>query len=666
MTQTPDTVTAEPAATKTIASEIAPALARALEKKGYAALTEVQEAVLKPEAAGRDLLVSAQTGSGKTVAFGMAIAPTLLGVEEAFTRAGKPLALLVAPTRELALQVQRELVWLYADARGRITSCVGGMDARSERRALERGCHIVVGTPGRLRDHIERGALDMSTLQAVVLDEADEMLDYGFREDLEFILDTAPTERRTLLFSATVPRTIANMAKRYQNNALRISTVEERTQHRDIEYRALSVAPSDRENAIINLLRYYDADSTLVFCATREGVNRLSSRLGNRGFSAVALSGELSQNERTHALQAMRDGRARVCIATDVASRGLDLPGLELVIHADLPTNGEVLVHRSGRTGRAGQKGTCVLVVPHTRRGHANRLMRSAKVEAEWGSAPSPEDIQAKDRMRLFADPALSATYDDDALSTARELLEQHGAEQIAAAFLDRRVSELPAAEELLDAPGKPETSGKREFTRKERAPFVGGVWFRVSAGRKHRAEPRWLLPLICRLGHVTKKDVGSIKVGEKESRFEVSAAAAERFAAALDETGGREKSILITRDDAAAMPAATGDAAPAPRKKKPYKAEDQKPHSDRPKAHKSMAQKPRAEDAKDHKSDKEFPKSDRPKAPGKKKKQRWTGSEKKAAKLAKSAAAARAKKDAKAAGETPLKRSKKKTQDAD
>ncbi|MDG1416490.1 MAG: DEAD/DEAH box helicase, partial [Maricaulis sp.] len=181
---------------------IAPALARALETKGFSALTEVQEAMLTPEAAGADLLVSAQTGSGKTVAFGMAIAPTLLDGEERFQQAALPQALIVAPTRELALQVQRELIWLFGDARGRIASCVGGMDARQERRALERGCHIVVGTPGRLRDHITRGALDMSALQAVVLDEADEMLDFGFREDLEYILDAAPEERRTLLFSA--------------------------------------------------------------------------------------------------------------------------------------------------------------------------------------------------------------------------------------------------------------------------------------------------------------------------------------------------------------------------------------------------------------------------------------------------------------------------------
>src|SRR5215212_769453 len=213
-----------------------PSLARALKERGYAEPTPVQAAVLAPETPGRDLLVSAQTGSGKTVAYGLAIAPTLLGEAERFGPAAEPLALMVAPTRELALQVQRELAWLYAPAAGRVASCVGGMDIRREARTLAEGCHLVVGTPGRLRDHLERGRLDTAKLRAVVLDEADEMLDLGFREDLEFILDATPAQRRTLLFSATIPRDIATLARRYQQNALRLDTVDQRQPHRDITY----------------------------------------------------------------------------------------------------------------------------------------------------------------------------------------------------------------------------------------------------------------------------------------------------------------------------------------------------------------------------------------------------------------------------------------------
>lgn len=534
----------------TLNPRIAPALAAALEKKGYAALTEVQSAVIAEEADGRDLLVSAQTGSGKTAAFGMALAPTLLGDDTEFGQPDLPMALIVAPTRELALQVQRELAWLYGDARGQIASCVGGMDPRTERRTLERGCHIVVGTPGRLRDHIERGALDMSALRAVVLDEADEMLDFGFREDLEYILDAAPASRRTLLFSATVPRAIADIARRFQKDALRISTVSERGQHADIEYRALSVAPSDRENAIINVLRYYDAERAIVFCATREAVNRLSARFGNRGFAAVALSGELTQKERTHALQALRDGRARVCVATDVAARGIDLPGLELVIHADLPTNSDVLLHRSGRTGRAGAKGVCAIIVPHTRRGRAQRLLRDAKLQAEWADAPTADDVRARDRERLMADPILTEAADEELAADARILLEKFTAEQLAAAFLRARIATLPSAEDLLSGPAA-------QSDRPERAPrenFKASVWFRLSAGRKAKAEPRWLLPLICRLGHVTKREIGSIQIGETETRFEIDAAHADRFAKALAENGGGENNIRVTPDDGSDM----------------------------------------------------------------------------------------------------------------
>ena len=362
-------------------------LQAALADKGYETLTAVQSAVLAPEAAGRDVLVSAQTGSGKTVAFGLAMGADLLDGDRII--AGElPLALAIAPTRELALQVARELEWLYAGTGAQIATCVGGMDYRNEKRALQRGAQIVVGTPGRLRDHIDRGSLDLSDLRAAVLDEADEMLDLGFREDLEFILQSAPDSRRTLMFSATVPPAIEKLAKDFQKDALRIVAEGEARQHGDIEYRAISVSVRDREPAIFNLLRLHESQTAIIFCKTRANVNHLLARMGNRGFKAVALSGELSQQERTHALQALRDGRARVCIATDVAARGIDLPGLELVIHADLPTNAETLLHRSGRTGRAGSKGVSALIVVAPEYKKAQRLLKTARVEATC-SAPN-------------------------------------------------------------------------------------------------------------------------------------------------------------------------------------------------------------------------------------------------------------------------------------
>ncbi|MEM8851705.1 MAG: DEAD/DEAH box helicase, partial [Pseudomonadota bacterium] len=311
------------------------ALADALVARGYDSLTPVQQAVTDPELAGADLLVSAQTGSGKTLAFGLAIAPTVLGEAEAFAAADTPLGLVIAPTRELAMQVKRELAWLYDKAGAQLASTVGGMDMRDERRALARGAHVVVATPGRLRDHIMRGSIDLTAIRAVVLDEADEMLDLGFREDLEFILGSCPPARQTLLFSATVPAAIAKLAEQFQKDAKRIAAGSAKAAHADIAYRALEVSARDVETAIINVLRYHEAPNAIVFANTRATVNRLTTRLSNRGFAVVALSGELTQSERTNALQAMRDGRAKVCVATDVAARGIDLPNLDLVVHAE-------------------------------------------------------------------------------------------------------------------------------------------------------------------------------------------------------------------------------------------------------------------------------------------------------------------------------------------
>ncbi len=522
------------------------ALGQALSERGYSELTPVQKAVLAPELKDADTLVSAQTGSGKTVAFGLAVAPTLLQGAERFGRATTPLALVIAPTRELALQVKRELQWLYHETGASITSCVGGMDMRTERLDLKRGAHIVVGTPGRLRDHIERGSFDTTALKAVVLDEADEMLDLGFRDDLEYILDAAPNDRRTLMFSATVPRSIATLAKRYQRGAVRVSATGEREQHLDIEYRALTVAPNDRENAIINLLRYFDAKNALVFCSTRATVNHMTARFNNRGFSVVALSGELSQAQRSHALQAMRDGRARVCVATDVAARGIDLPNLELVIHADLPKNREGLLHRSGRTGRAGRKGTSALIVPYNQRKRAESLLRSANVEATWATPPSVNDIMKRDRARILDDPIFSDAMSDDEKTFAAELLARHSAEQIACAFTRLQNREQPAPEELIPSGPQDRKESARPSARRE--DFKNSVWLSLSVGHKHNAEPRWLLPMLCRAGHFTKREIGAIKIKDEETHVEIAANSVDQLLKALGPNGTLEKNISVTR----------------------------------------------------------------------------------------------------------------------
>ncbi len=530
-------------------AKITPFLRDALAQRGYTAPTPVQAAVLEPGAIGRDLLVSAQTGSGKTVAFGLAMAPQLLGEAHALSPAAAPLALVIAPTRELALQVSRELEWLYAPAHGRIATCVGGMDASKERRSLNHGAHIVVGTPGRLRDHLERGALDLSALRVAVLDEADEMLDMGFREDLEEILGATPDTRRTLMFSATIPKPIAALAKRFQKDAWRIATLGEERGHGDIAYQAVAVAPADIENAVVNLLRFHEAETAMLFCATRDNVRHLHASLIERGFDAVALSGEHSQNERNAALQALRDKRARVCVATDVAARGIDLPSLSLVVHVELPRDAETLQHRSGRTGRAGKKGTAVLIVPYPRRKRLEAMLRGAHVAAQWIGAPKPEDIRARDRARLLTQLAEPVEVDDADRELGAQLLTQMSPEDIAAALVRAHRSRLPAPEELLDAPSaSTQRTDRTERTHEAEGALPHGhrpgfddiVWFAMDIGRRQNADPRWLLPLLCRRGHLTKSEIGAIRIGPNETRFAIPRAVAARFEAALKRTSGQ------------------------------------------------------------------------------------------------------------------------------
>ena len=513
-----------------------PLLSEALTARGYSALTPVQDAVLQAEADARDLIVSAQTGSGKTVAFGLAMAPQLLGEDGRAPAPRAPLALIIAPTRELALQVSRELEWLYEKAGLRIATCVGGMDPSRERRVMAQGTHVVVGTPGRLRDHLERGALDLGGLKVAVLDEADEMLDMGFRDDLEEILDATPQERRTLLFSATMPKPIVALARRYQRDALRISTVGEDRGHGDISYQAVTAAPADIEHVVVNLLRFHEADSAMLFCATRDNVRHLHASLMERGFAAVALSGEHSQAERNHALQALRDRRARVCVATDVAARGIDLPTLSLVIHVELPRDAETLQHRSGRTGRAGKKGTAVLVVPYPRRRRVESMLRGARIQAEWIDVPGPEEIRQRDRQRLLEALLAPVEIEEEDRALGRELLAERSAEDVAAMLVRLHSSRLPAPEELLDHGSDP--APRRDGPRPG---FEDTVWFRMDIGRRQNADPRWILPLLCRRGHITRGEIGATRIPADETLCEVPRAAASRFSASVRRTAGSD-----------------------------------------------------------------------------------------------------------------------------
>ncbi len=497
-------------------SGIPDAIAEAMIKRGYEKLTPVQEEVIKKNYSGLDLLVSAQTGSGKTIAFGFSIVENILGKDTYFKKSKLPQALIIVPTRELALQVKNELTWFLESCDAKIISCVGGMDIRSEKRNLEMKPNIVVGTPGRLRDHIEGQKLKLRDIKTVVLDEADEMLDMGFKEDLEAILDTTPEEKQTLMFSATVPKTIAKLAKDYQKDAVRITVGKSNAQHVDIVYKAFKIVSSDQENAIINTLRYYEAANSIIFCATRMAVNHMTSRLTNRGISAVALSGELSQKERNMALQAMRSSKARVCVATDVAARGLDLPNLDLVIHADIPRTSDTLLHRSGRTGRAGRKGVCVILVPQNRNRTAERLFAQGNIKPHWTLPPSREEILIEDKKRILENKIFDDPIEAEEQTFVNELVSKNSINQLAVAYYRLVCKDLSVPEDLKNPLDKRDANSKNTT-------FTNSVWFELSIGRDKTAEPRWIVAMLCKAGNISKRDIGSIKVQPKVTYVEIS-----------------------------------------------------------------------------------------------------------------------------------------------
>jgi ATP-dependent RNA helicase DeaD len=422
------------------------ALERTLAARGWRALTAVQRAVLDPDARGADLLVSAPTGSGKTVAFGLALADHLASTDGSFAPWPSPCAVVVVPTRELARQVGGELGWLLGGLGARVGVCTGGADPRAERALLERGLDVVVGTAGRLRDHVTRRSLATDAVACVVLDEADDMLGRGFRPDIEFILGAMPDGRRTLMFSATVTPDVERLAARHQRDARRLvlggGVVA-------AGLTGVVVADDEREAAVANLLRLHEAPSALVFCSRRDSVGGLARGLLARGFRAVALSGALDQAERDAAIAAMRRGQARVCVATDVAARGLDLPGLDLVIHADLPSSPQALLHRSGRSGRAGTPGTVVLVVARSERRRASRLAGRAGLALDWAALPGPEAVRVRDLERLMEYCATNIPTPQDAAAAASALCATRAPEAIVAALVRFWLASNPVTQPL-------------------------------------------------------------------------------------------------------------------------------------------------------------------------------------------------------------------------
>ncbi|MCU0670361.1 MAG: DEAD/DEAH box helicase [Myxococcota bacterium] len=538
---------------------LGPALAGALERKGYTSLTPVQLAVLDPALAGRDLRITSQTGSGKTLAIGFTLRDLVAAPHASHKGVAKPRALVVAPTRELAHQVEAELGWLFEKLPGRVASVTGGSSYRDESRALARGPAVIVGTPGRLLDQLNRGAIDLSACGAVVLDEADRMLDLGFREDLEAILALLPDPHTTHLVSATFPRDVRALADRVQKKAAHVEGTRLGRANVDIDHVVHVVHPTEKVDATVNLLLANPGAQTLIFARTRSDVADIAQELSEAGFAVGALSGDMDQRARNRALAAFKNGELVVLVATDVAARGIDVQDIARVIHVDVPDNADSYTHRSGRTGRAGRKGTSSMLVAPPGVANAVRLLGRANVEYRFEPIPSAEAIRSAADERTFttltqADAEDAKPLDARARSLAERLVAHGDVERTLARLLvATRGAGVAEARDVRALTPRP-MSGRDDrprARRDDRGGDRGAAWvpFHVSWGERHGADPRRLLALVCRRGGIQGRDVGAIRVESGFSIVDVASGVANEFERSTAKPDPRDPRVVIRRD---------------------------------------------------------------------------------------------------------------------
>ncbi len=363
-------------------------LLTAIEQRGFESPMEVQDRVLSLEDGWRDdLIVRARTGSGKTLAF---LLPLL---QEIKIGEREPKILVLAPTRELAQQTADEAEFLGNFLKISVVSLVGGMDIYPQLRTLKHGAAIIAGTPGRVRDHIQRGSLVTDEIESVVLDEGDLMLDMGFREELEDILNAIPEGRRWL-FSATMPDEVRELAARYLKSPLLLSVDEEGEQHEDILHRVYKIPSKKRFEGLVDILLWEHPSRSLVFCHTKMESIEIAQRLQDHGFSAAALQGDMTQGERNAVLASFKSGSVPCLVATNVAARGLDIEGVSHVIQLGLPDDKETFIHRSGRTGRAGHEGVNIVLLAPPELGRFREMLRGTQIKTEWCDIPGIEKIR--------------------------------------------------------------------------------------------------------------------------------------------------------------------------------------------------------------------------------------------------------------------------------
>ncbi len=484
-------------------------LNRAIEELGYTEATPVQAQCIPPVLEGRDVIGQSQTGTGKTAAFGLPLLEKLVVLDKR-----TPQILIMTPTRELALQVSQELRKFAKYKEGvKIVTVYGGDPITGQIRDLKGGADIIVGTPGRIQDHIDRRTLKFHQLKALVLDEADEMLKMGFKEAIEQILQDLPEERQTLLFSATMPKAILDITNNYQNNPVHIKTKQKEMTVNSVEQVVYEVNQGEKVKVLVQLMEFYRPESSMIFCNTKKMVDDLSGLIASKGYSTASIHGDMKQEMRSLVMAKFKDKKVQHLICTDVAARGIDIDGLDMVFNFDVPQETEYYVHRIGRTGRAGKSGISVTLVTPRQRYVISELERLTKAPIERKEMPSLNDIQAVrfDHMTTDIMKTLKADIPVEIKTLVEKLVDQGlNPIQLSEALLYKVIG----ADIFVEA--------QKPIDKQRRAQRINSSTIELDVGLKHGIAAAHLVSAIAEASGISGKDIGKIRIQDRYSHVEV------------------------------------------------------------------------------------------------------------------------------------------------
>ena len=530
--------------------QIHPAVLQAVGDVGYESPSPIQSATIPAMLEGSDVVGLAQTGTGKTAAFAIPI----LSKIDTDSRATQ--ALVLAPTRELALQVAEAFSRYGAHLRVNVLPVYGGSSYGPQLAGLKRGAQIVVGTPGRVIDHLEKGSLDLSHLDYLVLDEADEMLQMGFAEDVERILSDTPEYKQVALFSATMPPGIRKITAKYLHDPVEV-TVKSKTQTAEnIPQRYVQVAGPRKMDALTRLLEVEPFEAMIVFVRTKQATEEVAEKLRARGFSAAAINGDIPQAVRERTINSLKDGSTDILIATDVAARGLDVERISHVLNYDIPHDPESYVHRIGRTGRAGRSGTALLFVTPRERHLLNAIERVTRQKLVESQLPSVDDVNEK-RVAKFSD-SITAALSSPGIELFRKLIETYErdhdvpmADIAAALALQSRDGEEflmtePPPEKRRERTDRPARSGEQRRPRERRNDLAT---YRIAVGKRHKVAPGAIVGAIANEGGLHRSDFGHISIRQDYSLVELPADLSKKTLKALEHTKIQGQFINLQAD---------------------------------------------------------------------------------------------------------------------